>query len=139
MCIHDPPGANRFNRNGNKSTGFSLVDISIYNKTCYPCTRLNILESLCCGIILKLDFQSQHQNLVIKFDQKCPDLVVAPQSHCLLTGATMPQVSLFSNLSKNVKPIATKSRRYNPEDRAFIQENVDMFFEKGIIRPRSSP
>ena len=121
-----------------KSTSFSLVDISI-NKTCYPSTRLNILEILCSDVILGLDFQSKHQNLVIKFDGESPDLVVAPQSRCFLMAAKTPEVSLFSNLSKNVTPIATRLRCYNPEDRAFIQENVNKLLEEEIIRPSSSP
>ena len=53
--------------------------------------------------------------------------------------AKTPKVSLFSNLSKNVTLIATRSRRYNPEDRAFIQENVNQLLEEGIIGPSSSP
>ena len=107
-----------------KSTGFCLVDLKI-GDTAYPSTRLNILENLCSDIILGLNFQSQHQSLIIEFNGDSPDLVVAPDSHCLLTAADSPEVSLFSNLSDCVRPIATRSRRYNLDDKAFIQENID--------------
>lgn len=50
-----------------KSTGFCLADINI-GETQYPSTRLNILENLCSDVILGLDFQSQHQHLVIHFN-----------------------------------------------------------------------
>ena len=137
MCISRPTRCNGFNRNDDQINRFSLVDISII-KTCYSSTRLNILESLCSDVILGFVFQSQHQNLVIKFYEESTDLVVPPQSHCILTAAKTPEVSLFSNLSKNVKPIATRLRHYNPKDRAFIQENVDKFLKEGIILPSSS-
>ena len=121
-----------------ESTGFCLADLSI-GDTAYPSTRLNILENLCCDIILGLDFQSQHQSLIIEFNGESPDLVVAPDSHCLLTAVVSPEVSLFSKLSDGVRPIATRSRRYNLHDKAFIQENIDKLLEEDIIRPSNSP
>ena len=121
-----------------KSTGFCLADLKI-GDTAYPSTRLNILENLCSDIILGLDFQSQHQSLIIEFNGESPDLVVASDSHCLLTAAVSPEVSLFSNLSDGVRPIATRSRRYNLHDKAFIQENIDKLLEEDIIRPSNSP
>ena len=120
-----------------KSKGFCLADLKI-GDTAYPSTRLNILENLCSDI-LGLDFQSQHQSLIIEFNGKSPDLVVAPDSHCLLTAAVSPEVSLFSNLSDCVRPIATRSRRCNLHDKAFIQENIDKLLEEDIIRPSNSP
>ena len=65
--------------------------------------------------------------------------MVAPDSHCLLTAAVSPEVSLFSNLSDGVRPIATRSRRYNLQDKAFTQENIDKLLEEDIIRPSNSP
>jgi len=38
-----------------------------------------------------------------------------------------------------VKPIATKSRRFNHEDRLFIQDSVDQMLRDGCIIPSSSP
>ena len=121
-----------------KSTGFCLADIKI-GDIAYPSTRLNILVNLCSDIILGLDFRSQHQSLIIEFNVKSPDLVVAPDSHCLLTAAVSPEVSLFSNLYDGVRPIATRSRRCNVHDKAFIQENIDKLLEGDIIRPSNSP
>ena len=115
-----------------KSTGFGLVDLKI-EETAYPSTRLNISENLCSVIILDLDFQSHHRSLIIGFNGESPDLVVAPDSHCLLTAAVSPEVSLFSNLSDCVRPIATRSRRYNLDDKALIQENIDKLLEEDII------
>ena len=77
--------------------------------------------------------------MVIKFHVESPDLVVTQDSHCLLTIANTPEVSLFSNLSADAKPITTPSRRYNQEDRSFIPENVDKLLKDEVIRPSSSP
>ena len=121
-----------------KLTGFCLADLKI-GDTAYPSTRLNILENLCSDIIFGLDFQSQHQSLIIEFNGESPDLVVAPDSDCQLTAAVSPEVLLFSNLSDGARPIATRSRRYNLHDKAFIQENIDKLLEEDIIRPSNSP
>ena len=82
-----------------------------------------------------MDFQSQHQNLIIKFNGESPDLVVSPDSHCSLTAADVSKVSLFSNLLVDTKPIAARSRRFSQEDRKFIQETVNQLLDEGIIQP----
>ena len=117
------------------SAGFCVADIrGNVGKTRYLSTRLNMLVNLCSDVILGLYFQSQHQQLVIKFHGESPDLVVTQQdSHCLLRIAKTSKVSLFSNLSADAKPIATPSRRYNQEDWVFIQENVDKLLI--VMRP----
>ena len=48
-------------------------------------------------------------------------------------------MSLFSNLSRGYRPIATKSRKYNQEDRKFIQNHVDQLLKEGIIQSSSFP
>ena len=121
-----------------KSTGFCLVHVDV-GRTHYPSIRFNVFESLCSDLILGLDFQSLHKNLVIKFGGESPDLVVGGEQHCLLMAAKTTKDSLFSNLHKNASPIATRSRRYNQEDRNFIQSNIDEPLQDGIIRPSSSP
>ena len=91
-----------------KFTGFCLVDL-IHKGTKYLSTRLNIFENLCSDIILGLDFQSQHQRLIFNFDGESPDLIVSSSRHCSLVAARTDEVSVFSNLVPDAKPIATKS------------------------------
>ena len=121
-----------------KSTGFCLVDL-IHKGTKYSCTRLNVFENLSSDVILALDFQSQHQRLIFNFNGESPDLIVSSDSHCSLAAANTNEVSLFSNLAPDAKPIATKSRRYSQDDRNFIQDNVDKLLSEEVIRPSSSP
>ena len=66
-------------------------------------------------------------------------MIVSPDSSCGLTAASTEEASFFSNLSSDVTPIATKSLRFNDEDRAFIQKTVDDCLAQDIIKPSTSP
>ena len=66
-------------------------------------------------------------------------MIVSPDSSCALTAASTEEASLFFNLFPDVTPIATKSRRFDDEDRAFIQKTVDDWLAQDIIKPSSSP
>ena len=102
-------------------------------------TRLNVLPTLCCDIILGLDFQSQHQRVIIEFGGNLQDTVVSHDKTCAVAAAVTREVSLFSNLTAGVKPITTKSRHFSLEDRLFIEDNVDKMLSEGVIRPSPSP
>ena len=45
---------------------------------------------------------------------------------------------LFSYLSPNIKPIASKSRKYSEEDKAFIKEETDRLLREGIFEHNNS-
>jgi len=65
-------------------------------------------------------------------------LVVSNENSCAVTAASV-EVHLFTNLSPDVKPIATKSRRFSEGDRGFIEESIEKLLADGVIRPSSSP
>ena len=46
---------------------------------------------------------------------------------------------LFRNLKTTSKPIATKSRKFNKEDKEFIQDEVRKLLSDNIIEPSLSP
>ena len=100
--------------------------------------RLNVLPTLCCDIILGLDFQSQHQRVIFELGGNLQDIVVSDDETCVVAIAETQEVSLFSNLTAGVKPIATESRCFSNEDSLFIQVNVDKMLREGVIRPNSS-
>jgi len=59
-----------------KSLGFCLCDIVV--KGCkHALTRLNVLPTLCCDIILGLDFQSQRQRVIFELGGNLQDIVVS--------------------------------------------------------------
>ena len=98
-----------------KSTGFCLVDIHIH-KSKYDAIRLNLFDDLCSDVILGIDFHRQHQRLIFQFNEEYPDLIVANDKICSVAADTTEKVSLFSNLSRGYRTIATKSRRYKQKD-----------------------
>ena len=46
---------------------------------------------------------------------------------------------LFKNLDPAVKPIATKSKRFNLEDQKFIRSEIKKLLDENIIEPSTSP
>ena len=58
---------------------------------------------------------------------------------CTLFSASAKTLSLFHNLTKNCKPIAVKSRRFNSIDQAFIDREINRLYSDGIIKPSISP
>ena len=53
--------------------------------------------------------------------------------------STIYPPSLFKNLSKDTKPIATKSRSFNKDDQAFIKNQISSLLEEGLIQRSDSP
>ena len=51
----------------------------------------------------------------------------------------IPPPPLFTHLTKDIKPVATKSRRQSPAELAFMREEVKRLASCGIIRPSVSP
>ena len=51
----------------------------------------------------------------------------------------VPPPPLFTHLSPNIKPVATKSRRQSPPDQKFINEEVRKLHRAGVVRPSVSP
>jgi len=60
-------------------------------------------------------------------------------SGCRVAASKTPTPRLFRNLQPSVKPEATKSRRFNADDQAFIKHEIDHLLKNDIIEPFSSP
>ena len=58
---------------------------------------------------------------------------------CALASAAADTPSLFHNLSRDCKPIAIKSRRFNAIDQEFIDNEIRRLNSEGIIKPSISP
>ncbi|XP_041366947.1 uncharacterized protein LOC121381668 [Gigantopelta aegis] len=121
-----------------KISGYCVTDI-IHNGQHYTGTRLALLKDLCSDVILGYDFQKQHSRLTFELGGSGPELNVNSTSTCALSAATVDEPSLFDNLLPNAKPIATKSRYFNKDDRDFIQSEVDRLTPEDIIEPSTSP
>ena len=121
----------------------------------YDDVRLDILPNLCSDIILGYDFQKRHKNRTFHYGGNKEDLVVTsstpkgvstvntkqPLSQ-QITDANVAAVdppTLFKSVSNDVKPVATKSRFFNKDDRAFIRDQISSLLAKGLIKRSDSP
>jgi len=55
-----------------------------------------------------------------------------------VAAAKLEAPRLFEFLSPDTKPAASKSRRYNQEDQAFIEAEVDRLLAADVIEPSRS-
>ena len=101
--------------------------------------RLSILNDLFSDIILSHNFQKLHKSLTIDMGGTKPDLIISNTSPCALSTATTDNISLFTNLLPECKPIATKSRRFSFDDEDFLQGDIDRLLSGRIIEPSTSP
>ena len=116
-----------------QTLGYCIVDL-VLNEKLYPKFCMLILPGLCSDIFLGLDFQSQHQSVSFQHNGPKPPLTVRGFSVLMVKSP-----DLFSNLTSDVHPIVTKSRRYCHENQEFIASEVRRLLNEGIIEPSNSP
>ena len=119
-----------------------------------------VIKNLCTDIIIGDDLLSKHSRVVINYNGPREELVIGaiPQTQhntlsspsCSTSSTTNSPVSsfrtqgippppLFTNLTKDIKPVATKSRRQSPADTKFIKDEIKELLKVGTIRPSVSP
>ena len=113
--------------------GFCVTTI-IVNKQTYPRIKMHIFPNLCADVILGQNWQALPKSVTFKYGGSKPEVKV-----CNLMALNVSPPPLFSYLSPNVKPIASKSRKYSEEDKAFIKEETDRLLREGIIEHNNSP
>ena len=116
-----------------KIHGYCRVNMIFQNQK-YTNITLSILPNLCADIILGQAFMKQHSNITIPFGGILP-----PLSVCSLKKSQISPATLFANLSKDCRPIATKSRRFSHVDKLFIQSEIKKLLKHEIIEPSNSP
>ena len=84
------------------------------------------------------EFQSLHEQVVFKFNGVKNNFVVSSEV-CALSNSIASVPSLFSNVSRECKPIAVKSRQFNKTDQEFINTEISRLCSEGIIKPSVSP
>ena len=116
-----------------KVLGYCIVNINL-SGTEYTNVKLIVMENLCKKVIMGLSFMIQQNSFTIKFGGSKSDISVYG-----LASAKIVPPSLFTNLTKECKPIATKLRTFNNTDKKFIETEIHKLFSDGIIEPSSSP
>ena len=117
----------------------------------YKNIELLVLPGLCSDIILGQDFQRLHESVTVKYGGNQPPLVLgattgsqSPSSGIINLLASLGTLNieppeLFPNMHPDMTPIATRSRKYNNEDKKFIEQEVKRLLSEGIIEKSSSP
>ena len=105
-----------------------------YKDNTYSNFQLSVLKSLCCDVILGLDFMRLHDSIEVKLGGERAPLII-----CGMSAFKVEPPSLFTSITSDCRPIACKSRRYSAEDRQFIDSEIDRLLTEGIIEPSHSP
>ena len=109
------------------------VDIEL-NKIKSKNVKFKIMKNLCADVILGLDFQSQHESVTLMFGgMKDPHIISS------LSTLKIDPPKPFQNLTKDCKPVASKSRHYSDNDKKFIPSEVEHLYSEGIIEQSTSP
>ena len=116
-----------------KIMGMCSVDIEL-NKIKYENVKFKIMKDLCADVILGLDFQSQHGSVTLMFSGVKDPLIISS-----LSTLKIDPPKPFQNLTKDCKPVASKSRHYSDNDKKFIASEVERLYSEGIIQPSTSP
>ncbi|XP_014366187.2 uncharacterized protein LOC106717015 [Papilio machaon] len=113
--------------------GYCTATIKLCEHT-YKQKSLYILEDLCADVIIGHDILQDHSSVEIEFGGPAKALKI-----CNVMAAAVPPVSLFSNLSSNIKPVAIKSRKYSEADNQFIKDEIGKLLKDHVIEPSNSP
>lgn len=113
--------------------GHCFVNLNLQEHS-YVHTRLAVLSDLCADMIIGHDLLKQHSQIQVNFGGSKTPLSVSALAH-----VNIEPPSLFQNLTKDIRPIVTKSRKHSMTDRAFINDEVNRLLAEGIIERSHSP
>jgi len=101
---------------------------------------LGVIKDLCLDVLLGLDFQTKHKNVVFEFrGPGMPLKIPFYPKYCALAAAKVVEPKLFANLLPGCQPIATKSRYFNKADQEFISCEINRLIQEDIIEQSDSP
>ena len=136
-----------------KIVGEVIIDIEV-NGVKHVKVAVEVIKNLCTDIIIGRDILKEHKRVVLNFNGPRDELVIgAIPSERPIIAPTTPSTStpqtfgamnispppLFTHLTSDLKPIATKSRRQSPAELSFMRQEVVKLKRQGVIRPSVSP
>ena len=126
----------------NKIKGAVIADMGV-NGSFHKGAIVEVIDNLFIEMIIGRDIMGKHKRVVLNFDGPREDLVIGATNNnsklTMLPPMDVPAPPLFTYLTSNIKPVATKSRKHTPVDMKFIKETVTELHSNGIIRPSVSP
>ena len=101
----------------------------------YTNVTLGVMPGLCADVVLGQDFLRLHKEVVIKLGGSRNTQLVDNDRVCGIAACKANCDRLFRNLKSDWHPIATKSRKFNTEDKQFINAEVTKLLKEGVIEP----
>ena len=102
--------------------------------------NLDIMKDLYCDVMLGKDFQHHDQKLIFKYGSHFPEMVMKnTEIYYALEGADVEELTLFPNITSNLKPLATKSRHFSEDNQKFIDMEMNKHLGYKIIEPSILP
>lgn len=96
---------------------------------------LTLSDNLVADIVIGMDVFSRHKSVELVTGGELPPMTCAS-----LPAMNINPPDIFSSgLPDSVKPISTRSRFINPQDREFIRSEIDRLLKDGIIEVSSAP
>ena len=148
--------------------GEVIIDLVVHGKR-HEKVVAEVIKDLCSDVIIGRDVLGEHSRVVLNFNGPREELVIGaidsktpttpPETippTLQPTTTTEPSVStttqtsvfgamnippppLFTHLTPDMKPVATKSRRQSPTDSSFMRHEISRLHSQGVIRPSVSP
>ena len=120
--------------------GEVIVNLKLNNNT-YNGIVVEVIDGLFIDFIVGKDIHRKHNKVVFKFNGPQKGLIIGAVG---VDSDSFPEMKvlpppLFTHLSENIKPIATKSRRFTAADFKFIKEETKRLLKEKIIEPSVSP
>jgi len=102
------------------------------------------MPKLCADVIVGQEFLKRHASITFVMNGPEESLTIntpmtAEPKRLSVAAAKLEAPRLFEFLSPDAKPVASKSRRYNQEDQAFIEAEVGRLLAADVIEPSRSP
>ena len=119
--------------------GEVVVDVCLNNHI-HSGIVVEVIDSLFIDMIVGKDILKKHRKVTFNFQGPKNELVIGALSE----KDHFPEMKiqpppLFTNLKSNIKPIATKSRRYTKPDSLFIKAETEKLLKEGVIEHSVSP
>ena len=100
--------------------GQIITDIKIQGRTHFNIS-FGVVLFLCANVILGQNFLKQHKEVVFQLGGHEEKVILGSNDRCGVTVSTVETPHIFHNMLPTCQPIATKSKKFNHEDRTFHQ------------------
>ena len=116
--------------------GYCVSTVTVDDRE-YREVDLSILPDLCTDVILGMPFLRRHEGITLELGGDEPELNICNLAQMKVSQAASPK--LFSNLTADCHPIATRARQFSHVDEKFIENEIHRLLGEGVIEPSRSP